>query len=153
MASGRVVIATRSTAKVYDDQAPSLHFHTAVSDDLGHTWTESQSSQRWGFPPHLLPLSDGRLLASYGYRRPPYGQRASVSSDGLNWTEVPEFILRADAPNEDLGYASSIELAPGEILTVYYQSDARPEGYKQHVVEDRVRPSLRATRWLLPAAE
>lgn len=141
--SGRVVVAIRATAIPYDDSGDGLHFWVATSDDNGATWSEPVSSGRWGFPPHLTTLRDGRLLATYGYRRFPYGQRAAVSSDGVNWHDSPEFVLRADAPNRDLGYPASLEVAPGEILTVYYQVPRDADG-------DHPRPTIQATRWTLP---
>lgn len=141
--SGRLVMAIRSTAIPYDDQSDKLRFHVSISEDNGTTWSEPFSSGRWGFPPHLTVLSDGRLLATYGYRRFPYGQRASISSDGKNWEEPPEIVLRADAPNHDLGYPASIEVAPGEILTVYYQETA-------DTAASHSRPTIQTTRWKLP---
>ncbi len=137
--SGRVVMTIRSTASPYDDQNTNNHFYTAVSDDRGATWSPAQSSQRWGYPPHVTTLADGRLLASTGYRRPPFGIRASLSSDGVTWTDTPEQVLRSDAPSHDLGYPASVEIAPGEILTVYYQ---KPDAH--------TRPTIQSTRWRLP---
>ena len=142
--SGRLVVAIRATSIPYDDSGDHLQFWTATSDDRGATWSAPASSGRWGFPVHLTVLNDGRLLATYGYRRVPYGQRASISSDGVNWEELPEIILRAEAPNRDLGYPASIEIAPGEILTVYYQESGNPE-------ETHSRPAIMSTRWKLPA--
>ena len=52
-----------------------------------------------GFPPHLLVLSDGRLLCSYGRRTAPFGQRAMISADGITWNPAGEITLRDDAPN------------------------------------------------------
>jgi sialidase-1 len=141
--SGRIVVLIRATAIPYDDQGDGLHMWGVVSDDNGATWSAPFSTGRWGFPPHLTVLSDGRLLATYGYRRFPYGQRAALSSDGVNWQETAEFVLRADAPNHDLGYPASIEVAPGEILTIYYQET--PETAQSHS-----RPTIQSTRWLLP---
>ncbi len=138
--SGRIVLAVRSTAAPYDDQNVNNRFYTAFSDDNGRTWSELVSSQRWGYPSHLLTLADGRLLATYGYRRPPFGIRASLSNDGINWIDTPELVLRADSPDHDLGYAASVEVSPGEILTIYYQ---KPDA--------TTRPAIMTTRWHLPA--
>ncbi len=142
--SGRVVVAIRATSIPYDDSGDHLQFWLSTSDDQGATWSEPFSSGRWGFPVHLTVLSDGRLLATYGYRRFPYGQRASISSDGEKWEELPEIIIRADAPNRDLGYPASIESAPGEILTVYYQETGNSE-------DTHSRPAIMSTRWTLPS--
>ena len=74
-----------------------------------------------------------------GVRRSPYGQRACLSHDGgQTWEIENEIILRDDAPNGDLGYPSTVELDPGELLTTYYQIDRVGE-----------KTSFFATRWSL----
>jgi hypothetical protein len=147
MPSGRIVIQIRATAMPYDDHRPDLFLWGSHSDDNGASWAEPYPTPLSGFPPHLLTLSDGRLLASFGRRRPPYGQRAAVSTDGITWTPHTEFILRDDAPNHDLGYPASVELSPGRILTVYYQKPAwDPADKHRHTV------AIMATEWGLPSA-
>jgi hypothetical protein len=97
------------------------YLHQAVSHDDGYTWTDLCQTPMWGHPAHLLSLSDGRLVCTYGYRRPPYGIRACVSDDGgRSWSIEREAILRADGGSRDLGYPSSAELPDGRLLTVYY---------------------------------
>ena len=99
-----------------------------TSDDGGRTWTKPVATNILGKPPHLLKLSDGRILATYGYRHEPYGQRACISLDGGGtWDYRHELILRDDAPSGDLGYPASVELPDGRILTVYYQQLRRGE--------------------------
>ncbi|MCB1120598.1 MAG: exo-alpha-sialidase [Verrucomicrobiae bacterium] len=150
--SGRIVLMTRATAKPYDDQSPLCRLWGSYSDDNGKTWAPPYETPLWGFPPHLTLLSDGRILCTYGYRRPPFGQRACVSEDGINWSLENEFILRDDAPNKDLGYPVSIELSPGRILSVYYQpnissvehSETRP------TYSNRKKPGILGTIWKLP---
>ncbi|MEM3062909.1 MAG: sialidase family protein [Nitrososphaerota archaeon] len=94
------------------------------SIDNGNNWSIPRKTEIWGYPPHLLTLKDGRLLCSYGYRRPPYGIRACISYDeGKTWDLKNEIIIRSDGFHGDLGYTSSIELDNGEILTVYYFHD------------------------------
>ena len=117
------------------------------SGDGGRTWTETHATAILGYPPHLRRLESGALLATYGRRVPPMGHRACLSHDGgASWDTGNEIVLRDDAPDIelpwpatwDLGYPASVELAPGELLTVYYQI-APP---------DR-KPSIQATRWSL----
>ena len=101
------------------------------SDDQGRTWSEPKRTQLWGYPPHLLLLTGGDVLSTYGYRRRPYGVRACFSRDGGNtWDVAREVILRSDALPDgpgagrggigDLGYPRSVELADGSLFTVYY---------------------------------
>ena len=109
------------------------------SSDGGRTWTVAPPTPIWGSPPHLVRLHNDDLLVTYGHRRPPFGQRGCLSHDGgQTWDIENEIILRDDAPNDDLGYPASIELGPGELLTVYYQIDDPGE-----------KTSLMATRWSL----
>jgi len=95
------------------------------STDGGRTWSEPHPIC-YGFPSHLLRLRDGRLLMSYGFRRPPYGNRARISSDhGKTWSD--ERVISADGKDGDLGYPSTIELADGTLLTVWYESMTKPK--------------------------
>ena len=120
--------------------SPDDHYmRQTESADGGKTWSVTHSTPMWGYPPHLVLLSNGDLLATYGYRRPAFGQRACLSHDGgQTWDMDNEIILRGDAENGDLGYPASLELEPGELLTVYYQIDEPGE-----------KTSLMATRWSL----
>ena len=109
------------------------------SSDGGHTWTQPRSIGVWGLPSHLLKLRDQRLLMSYGYRRRPYGNQARISENhGRTWSDP--ITLSADGPSGDLGYPSSVELADGSFLTVWYEKQAN------HAVA-----SLRQAHWQLPA--
>jgi len=102
-------------------------------------------------PPHLLQLSDGRILCTYGYRRPPFGQRACISDDGITWKKENEIILRDDAFNKDLGYPVSVELEPGKILSVYYQPDPNDGEQRMNPPDPkRHRPDILGTVWRLP---
>lgn len=92
------------------------------SEDGGRTWSPPRSSGIWGYPPHLLQLTNGWVVMVYGHRRKPFGERACISRDnGKTWDAEYEIEL-ASAPGPDLGYPSSTQLADGSILTVYYQA-------------------------------
>ncbi|MEZ4867392.1 MAG: sialidase family protein [Caldilineaceae bacterium] len=89
------------------------------SADGGRTWRFVSRVSDWGGPTHLLRLTDGRLLASYGYRVRPYGIRARVSEDdGRSWGA--ELILRDDAGSWDLGYPRTVQLSGGRVMVAYY---------------------------------
>jgi hypothetical protein len=152
MASGRIIMMIRATAIPYDDESPLCHLWGSYSDDNGRTWAEPYETPLWGFPPHLTQLSDGRILCTYGHRRPPYGQRAAISDDGITWRKENELILRDDAPNKDLGYPVSIELEAGTILSVYYQPNVTPGTTQRMVPPDplRIKPGILGTLWRLP---
>lgn len=93
----------------------------SVSEDGGYTFTKPRRllSDAGGAPAHILELSDGTVLSVYGHRAAPYGIRAMVSRDGGRSYET-DLVLTDAEPSADLGYPSSVELADGAILTVYY---------------------------------
>ncbi len=135
---GKILVLLRHQTKPYrPEKTNNYKMWKTVSEDGGYTWREPEPTPLLGYPPHLLELSDGRILATYGYRFPPYGERACVSSDGgRTWDTDREIVLRDDSPDDDLGYPASLELPGGEILTVYYQRDNPEE-----------KPCLQLTRW------
>lgn len=107
------------------------------SSDGGKTWSEPHSIGVWGLPSHLLRLRDGRLLMTYGHRRAPFGNQACLSTDhGRTWSEP--MIISGDGAGGDLGYPSTVELADGTLLTVWYES---MKAYPKAV--------LRQARWRL----
>tara|TARA_R110002096_G_scaffold29509_7_gene88975 strand:+ start:472 stop:1707 length:1236 start_codon:yes stop_codon:yes gene_type:complete len=90
------------------------------SEDGGRTWSIPREIGVWGLPSFLLRLRDDRLLMSYGHRRKPYGNQARVSEDeGKTWGEP--IIISGDGAGGDLGYPSTVELADGGLLTVWYE--------------------------------
>lgn len=111
----------------------------ALSVDDGQTWS-SRPSGIVGHPPSgLVKLSDGRLVLTYGYRHPPFGIRAVVSTDeGLTWDTTHVITLRNDGAGYDLGYPQSLQLSDGTIFTVYYFTD-----------EDGI-THIAGTRWRVP---
>jgi len=90
------------------------------SADGGRTWSAPRAIGVWGLPSHLLRLSDGRLLMTYGYRRPPFGNQARLSEDhGASWSEP--LTISDDGAGGDLGYPSTVELSPGRFATLWYE--------------------------------
>ena len=119
------------------------------SPDRGKTWGPVIKTPVWGYPQHLLPLRDGRLLMSYGYRRSPWGVRACLSNDnGKTWDIDNEIVLRMDAGtpagkprkvgNRDLGYPVSVQLHDGSMFTTYYLNKDGSNCY------------IAGTHWTLP---
>lgn len=95
------------------------------SRDGGRTWSEPHPVC-FGLPSHLLRLRDNRLLMTYGHRRPPFGNQARISSDnGRTWSEA--MVISGDGKGGDLGYPSTVELADGSLLTVWYESMTEPK--------------------------
>jgi sialidase-1 len=151
LASGRIIMMIRATTKPYNDADSRCRLWATFSDDQGKTWEDPYETPLWGFPPHLVQLTDKRVICVYGYRRPPFGQRACISDDGITWKIENEIILRDDALNKDLGYPVSVELEPGIVLTAYYQPDPR-DGDQRMTPPDpkRHRPDILGTIWRVP---
>ena len=131
-ADGRLVAQIRNHGKPFEQETLQ-----SESEDGGRTWTVPHSIGAWGLPSHLLRLRDGRLLMSYGHRRPPFGNLARVSEDGgATWSDP--LTISSDGTGTDLGYPSSVELADGRILTVWYE-----------VLKGQPHAVLRQARWTL----
>ena len=139
---GRLLGMVRFQYAGADDPAKGAQIDFSLfqteSSDGGLTWTPARPTGVYGSPPHLLLHSSGAVVCVYGCRKPPYGQRAMVSTDGgASWTS--DLVIRSDGPDGDLGYPSSVEMADGSILTVCYQ---------KYVAGEKC--SLLWSRWRLP---
>jgi hypothetical protein len=129
-ASGRLVVQIRN-----HNGANERETLQSDSADGGRTWSLPRSIGVWGLPSHLLRLRDGRLLMSYGHRRPPFGNQARLSADeGRTWSEP--MIISGDGASTDLGYPSTVELADGTLLSVWYEA-----------MKDNPMAVLRQARW------
>jgi len=117
---GTLIVHVRD--KLQTPQGTKQRTLQTESRDGGKTW----SPQRFvtdGYPPHLLRLKDDTLVLTYGSRTAPLGIRAKISRDhGQSWSN--EFFLTDDAPNWDLGYPSTAQLADGSLVTVWYEAPA-----------------------------
>jgi len=101
-----------------------------ISKDDGLSWDclSDIASDLGGFsnPGGLIKLKDGRLCATYGCRKAPFGIRARLSSDsGKTWSE--EIVLRKDGGCWDLGYVRTVQRVDGKVVTVYYFNDKPAE--------------------------
>jgi len=114
-ADGRIIVQIRKEKNA--DAGETLQTESA---DGGRTWSVPARIGVWGLPSHLLRLRDGRLVMTYGHRRPPLGNQARISTDhGRSWSGP--IVLSADGGSGDLGYPSTVELADGTLLTVWYE--------------------------------
>ena len=150
--SGRIVAMVRTSSGSKAIPPEKKYLFQTHSDDGGKTWSKVSKTEMWGYPPHLLLLSSGDVLCSYGYRRAPYGVRACRSRDGCaTWEIADEIALREDGLTTDgtvtgkgtpadLGYPRTVELSDGSLFTVYYMT-----------LGDSV-THVAATRWALDQA-
>jgi hypothetical protein len=131
-ADGRLIVQIRN-----HNRANSGETLQCESSDGGRSWSLPHPIGIWGLPSHLLRLADGRLLMTYGYRRKPFGNRASVSEDqGRSWSAPA--VISDDGAAGDLGYPSTAQLADGSLLSVWYESMPKIKG-----------AVLRQARWVL----
>jgi len=131
-ADGRLVVQIRNHNKQNNRETLQTH-----STDGGQTWAEPYATDVWGLPSHLLRLSDDRLMMSYGHRRAPLGNQVRLSDDnGQTWSAP--MIIYGEAASGDLGYPSTVELSPGNFVTVWYEK-----------VKGNVFAQLRMARWRL----
>jgi hypothetical protein len=115
-----------------------LHRHETLqteSRDGGRTWSTPHPIGVWGFPAFLLKASDGRLITTVGHRRAPNGNQIAVSEDnGQSWSRAEP--INTDSGG-DFGYPSTVELAPGTFLSLWYDRQERKQAF------------LRLARWRL----
>ena len=113
----------------------------AFSKNDGESWSSPEPTNIWGYPADLLTLKDGRMLATYGYRRAPWGLRGCISEDGVHWDVKNEFKIRDGgvAPPTSgntwwhIGYPHSVQLPNGQILSVDHNFTSQ-EPFDQQVV-------------------
>lgn len=121
------------------------HLLQSESADGGTTWTPPEITDMDGYPPHLMTLDDGSVLCTYSSRRDGrWGEYARISRDGCRtWNAVGEIKmdglpLETTSYGVDFGYPTTVRLADGAFLTVYYRPDKPGE-----------LPCVMATKWQL----
>ena len=101
--------------------------HQSESLDGGRSWSAARPIPVEGYPAHLLQLADGRILMTYGWRRPDFGIRAVMSFDeGRTWAINRTIRIRGGLPNKNLGYPTTIEIERDRLFTIYYGEE--PDG-------------------------
>jgi len=94
----------------------------AESRDLGASWTGwrrvTQPSQH---PADITLLKSGHLLLTYGNRLEPFGAQCMLSRDGgKTWDREKRTMVGWTSLHGDCGYPSTVQLADGTIVTMYY---------------------------------
>ena len=131
---GRVAAMVRTASGSKRIPQEKKYLFGTHSDDGGKTWSEVRRTGIWGYPPHLLLLSSGAVLCSYGYRRAPFGVRACLSrrprrelgDRGRDRAARRRSHNRGDRGREGHprrpGYPRTVELPDGSLFTVYYMT-------------------------------
>jgi len=120
--STRLIAVMRRNAKLMEAE-----LWQSESRDGGYTWSKpKQITGPAEHPGDLLLLKSGRVLLTFGHRRPPYGVWAMISQDeGKTWETSSTLVLVADCSTWDVGYPSSIQLQDGRIYIAYYAHDSQ----------------------------
>ncbi len=110
---GTILVAARTTVE--------QHLELYRSTDHGETWQSQRALSVFDqIPGHLLALSDGRILLSYGLRNKGlHGVATRISDDGGQSWSSPRIIANYGR-DADGGYPSSVECKDGTIVTAYY---------------------------------
>ncbi len=116
-------LAVARTEEGIDGILPEVGMELLVSSDEGWTWLDMGSlTEPSQHPGHLLSLSTGKILMTYGMRDiRAIGTRISID-EGRTWSR-PEILLHLETAEADLGYPASVELADGTLVTAYYTSN------------------------------
>jgi hypothetical protein len=116
----------------------------AYSQDDGYSWRRPQPTSLWGYPADLTTLRDGRMLATYGYRRGRGGLRGCISRDGIAWDLDNELLIRVGGYGPEgnpagyhIGYPATIQLVDESIVSIWHEWDATTEPAVQIVTSLR----------------
>lgn len=115
--------AARTEGGPPDGKTPPVGMELFVSRDEGRHWTaQGPVTGPNQHPGHLLRLSDGRILLTYGMRDIfAIGVRLS-KDEGKTWGDAT---VLAQLKKSDLGYPATVQLADGVLVTAYYTSADR----------------------------
>jgi len=92
------------------------------SVDRGRTWQgPTDVTEPKQLPGGAFRLASGKLMATWGNRRPPYGAAAMLSHDnGVTWDYEHRVSLAWEMPGESCGYANGAQAGDRTIVVVYY---------------------------------
>lgn len=103
--------------------------YQSESHDKGKSWSTPHQllDNTGGAPAHILKLSDGTLISTYGVRDGFFGIRAMFSFDNGRTWDAGHTIYDNGGISNDLGYPSTVVLKDGTLLTVFY-ARTEPDG-------------------------
>jgi hypothetical protein len=109
-----------------------LDLEVFASDDDAMTWHPVTTLDiKPVSSAHLLKLSDGRVLLTYGNRaQGSYGIEARTSADGGRTSGKPQQLVSLE--HSDCGYPDAIELPGGRIIIAYY-ADSITQHQRYHM--------------------
>ncbi len=130
--NGKMIVAVRS-------ESGGIYIAESINGGVTFSNKRALLPAAISTPPHLMQMTDGTLVLSYGYRSEPFNIRAIVSKDnGESWSN--EIELTSGGVDWDFGYPATIERGNGELLTVYYQK----------LSADKKNTALKEIIWTIP---
>ena len=116
------ILAHIRAEKKHDAGCLDFTLFQSESHDDGRTWSRPHQllSNHGGAPAHLFRHSSGMLLCTYSYRQSPYGIRVMFSRDNGKTWDTGDHEIYQSTVSWDLGYPSTVELADGSMITVFY---------------------------------
>ncbi len=112
-----------------------------VSFDEGRTWLAPWATTipSQFTPADLIALADGNLLCSFSFRERRNERQVLSRDNGETWqVEDSIDVFRGTPPTGDRSYPAAVELAPGIIGTVLYETRPHPGGGRIHFCRTRV---------------
>jgi len=140
LGKGKIIALIRADSDYHtDDKYMAIggigQLFSSFSYNAGFSWTSPKPTGIFGQPAHLLKLSNGLILCTYGFRKSPFGIKAVVSDDnGMTWLIDKTIIIKEKCLFWDMGYPVSCQRDDGKIITVYYWVDENRTRYIESAI-------------------
>ena len=148
--NGLLIAALRGHPPGQDHEGNQVTYLTRSYDD-GRTWCKPWPMGNVAeVQINLLPLTDGRLLATYTNYHLPFGVCAVVSNDGGETWSYDAPIQLAVSADHLTGWPVTVELEPGEMITSYAITAYLNEPPGNNTATRNV---CEVVRWRIPSVE
>ncbi len=129
------------------------HMVLLQSEDQGLHWSKPRSFLGYGeVHAYLLVLRDARLLATYSNYHLPFGTFAVLSEDNGHTWDTDHPIQLSISLTAFTGWANSIQLPNGDILTAYAITAYLEGEGRAQMMPGRGDTAAEVVRWRLPQA-